>query len=443
MRRVLSSTVSRPRGDRAHPVSTLPRDAGHPRAAASEGADSGGALFWNVARRAHRLAWWCAWLCSWAVLSLARPASAHDLAIDQLVLWPSVAKGQLRGQLTFDPELTREKSAQPSADHARRVLDFVSTELHLALDGVPLEPAFEVRELWVRGGAALGDLVVFSVPMPAASARLRVQAGPAFKVLEVAVQRLDPSGQVHTERSLLEPGEWSRDFTLAAESGAVAAPTTPSAASAAPRESRACEIARFIRLGVEHIVPDGFDHMLFVAALVLGSLGRWRRLLTLVSTFTLAHSITLALGLFQVVTLPARWVEPVIALSIALVGYENVLARRDAASDRRAHAVVFGFGLIHGLGFARALSDLELERGDLLLGLLSFNVGVELGQLAVVALVLLALLAFRFVSRDRVLGQVPRVASALIAVAGLFMVFDRLEHGASEPGLSQHVEPQQ
>jgi hypothetical protein len=379
------------------------------------------------------------------VLSLARPAHAHDLAIDQLVLWPSVAKGQLRGQLTFDPELTRPRDAQPSPEHARRVLDFVSAELRLSLDGAPLTPAFEVRELWERGGAALGDLVVFNVPMPAASAHLSVQAGAAFKALEVAVQRLDASGQVHTERSLLQPGEWSRDFTLAAEDGGLATSATAGAASpmAAPRESRAHELFRFVRLGVEHIVPDGLDHMLFVAALVLGSLGRWRRLLTLTGTFTLAHSITLALGLFQVVTLPARWVEPVIALSIALVGYENVLARKDTASDRRAHALVFGFGLIHGLGFARALSALELERADLLLGLFSFNLGVELGQLAVVALVLLALTAFRFGSRERVLGQVPRVASALIAVAGAFMVFDRLEHGASEPGLSQHVEPQQ
>ena len=424
MRRALSSTVPQPRGAEARP------------------AELTSALFWDVARRARRLVWWCALVCSWTVFSLARPARAHDLAIDQLVLWPSVAKAQLRGQLTFDPELTRSKDAPPSAAHARRVLDFVSAELRLSLDGVPLAPAFEVRELWQRGGAALGDLVVFSVPMPPASARLRVQAGPSFKALEVAVQRLDPSGHVHTERSLLRPDEWSPDFTLATDSAIVAA-VTASGASTVPRASRARELVRFVRLGLEHIVPDGLDHMLFVAALVLGSLGRWRRLITLISAFTLAHSITLALGLFQVVTLPARWVEPVIALSIALVGYENLLARRDAASERRAHALVFGFGLIHGLGFARALSDLELEPGDLLLGLFSFNVGVELGQLAVVALVLLALSAFRLVSRDRVLGRVPRVASLLIAAAGVFMVFDRLEHGASEPGLSQHVEPQQ
>jgi hypothetical protein len=441
MRRAPSSTVPRLRGDEADPAPGLPRCAAEDLAALEGSASSGrGALFWDVARRARRLACWCAWLCSWTVIAFARPASAHDLAIDQLVLWPSVAKGQLRGQLTFDPELTRDKDARPSPEHERRVLDFVSAELRLSLDGAPLAPTFEVRELWERGGAALGDLVVFSVPMPAASARLRVQPGPSFKALEVAVQRLDASGQVHTERSLLQPAEWSRDFALAGETGAAAADAS---ARAAARESRASEIARFVRLGVEHIVPDGLDHMLFVAALVLGSLGRWRRLLTLVSTFTLAHSLTLALGLFQLVTLPARWVEPVIALSIALVGYENVLARRDAASDRRAHAVVFGFGLMHGLGFARALSDLELDRRDLVLGLCSFNVGVEFGQLAVVALVLLALVAFRFVSRDRVLGQVPRVASALIAVAGVFMVFDRPEHGASEPGLSHHVEPQQ
>ncbi len=138
-------------------------------------------------------------------------------------------------------------------------------------------------------------------------------------------------------------------------------------------------------LGYTHIVPNGLDHILFVLGIFLLSL-RWRPLLYQVTAFTLAHSITLALSLYGVVSLPASVVEPLIALSIVYVAVENMLV-----SELKAWRVwvVFGFGLLHGLGFAGVLTEVGLPRGEFLPALIAFNVGVELGQLSVIGLALL------------------------------------------------------
>ena len=132
-----------------------------------------------------------------------------------------------------------------------------------------------------------------------------------------------------------------------------------------------------------HILPYGLDHVLFVAGLALLS-PRLGPLLAQVTAFTLAHTLTLVLASYGVVSLPSRVVEPLIALSIAYVGVENVLSPRLRASRL---VLVFAFGLLHGLGFAGVLSEMGLPDRHRLIALLAFNVGVELGQLAVIALV--------------------------------------------------------
>jgi hydrogenase/urease accessory protein HupE len=140
-------------------------------------------------------------------------------------------------------------------------------------------------------------------------------------------------------------------------------------------------LAGFVALGVEHIFT-GYDHMLFlVSLLILG--GSLRGLAKIVSAFTAAHSITLSLAVFNLVSLPGRWVESAIALSIVYVAAQNVL-RRDTPPARR-WMLPFGFGLVHGLGFATILRELDLPRDALASSLLGFNAGVELGQLVVVA----------------------------------------------------------
>ncbi len=138
----------------------------------------------------------------------------------------------------------------------------------------------------------------------------------------------------------------------------------------------------YLWLGFTHILPQGYDHMLFVSGLFLFA-PHWRPLLAQVTAFTLAHTLTLALAVLGAVSVSPRIVEPLIALSIVWVGVENI---RHRELGRVRVAVVFGFGLLHGLGFASALNELGVDRATLGPALLCFNCGVEAGQIGVLAI---------------------------------------------------------
>lgn len=143
-------------------------------------------------------------------------------------------------------------------------------------------------------------------------------------------------------------------------------------------------LVELVGMGVEHIAR-GADHLAFLLGLLLLG-GRWRALAAVVTAFTFGHSISLAVATFGLVSAGARWVEPAIALSVALVGLEDlVLLRRQAPPPPRRIGLAGVFGLVHGLGFASALRDVGLPRAALPRALFGFNVGVELGQLAAVA----------------------------------------------------------
>lgn len=181
----------------------------------------------------------------------------------------------------------------------------------------------------------------------------------------------------------------------------------------------------YLGYGVEHILL-GFDHLLFVLALVLIVRGR-RALVATITSFTVAHSITLGLAVLGVVHVPGPPVEAAIALSILLLAYEIVrLERGEAgATARRPWVVAFTFGLLHGFGFASALVDVGLPRGDVPLALLAFNIGVEAGQLAFVAVVLGGLAALpRAVARLRA----PALALTTTAIGGVaaFWLIERM-----------------
>lgn len=177
---------------------------------------------------------------------------------------------------------------------------------------------------------------------------------------------------------------------------------------------------RYLVLGFLHILPRGLDHILFVLGLFLLST-RLAPLLWQVSAFTLAHTVTLALSTFGLVQLSPAIVEPLIALSIAYVAVENVLV---SELKPWRPAVVFLFGLLHGLGFAGVLSELGLPEGEYLTALLTFNAGVELGQLAVILLALLILGPFRHRPWYRKRVVVP--LSAVIAAMGIFWAVQRV-----------------
>ncbi|HIP69682.1 MAG TPA: HupE/UreJ family protein [Chromatiales bacterium] len=180
-------------------------------------------------------------------------------------------------------------------------------------------------------------------------------------------------------------------------------------------------VASYVRLGYDHIVPIGLDHILFVVGIFLLT-ARFRPLLSQVTMFTLAHSISLALAVYGLVELPARIVEPLVALSIAYIGVENLYSHK---VQKRRLLLVFGFGLLHGLGFAGALKEFGMPPGDYVTALVSFNLGVELGQIAIV-LAAFALFAGWFARKTWYRSAVVLPVSGLISVLGLTWTVDRL-----------------
>jgi hypothetical protein len=141
----------------------------------------------------------------------------------------------------------------------------------------------------------------------------------------------------------------------------------------------------YLQLGIRHIIPDGFDHILFVVSLCLLST-KLKTILWQATAFTVAHSITLALSMKSIILAPSAVVEPIIALSILFVAVENIMLTR--LKPWRI-LIVFMFGLIHGLGFASSLNEIGLPRNQFFTSILSFNAGVEIGQIAVITLTFL------------------------------------------------------
>ncbi|MFT7352640.1 MAG: hypothetical protein ACI9XR_002427 [Flavobacterium sp.] len=138
----------------------------------------------------------------------------------------------------------------------------------------------------------------------------------------------------------------------------------------------------YIKLGFEHIIPLGVDHILFVLSLFLLN-PKLKPVLLQATAFTVAHTVTLGLSMYQVINPPAYIVEPIIAISIMYVAMENILSKE---LKKTRIGIVFLFGLIHGMGFASVLSELGLPKESFLTSLLMFNVGVELGQISVIVL---------------------------------------------------------
>lgn len=176
----------------------------------------------------------------------------------------------------------------------------------------------------------------------------------------------------------------------------------------------------YLIYGFEHILPKGLDHILFVLALFLLSI-KFSYLLWQVTAFTIAHSITLGLSIYGYVSLSSAIVEPLIALSIVFVAFENLMTAR---LNPWRPVVVFIFGLLHGLGFAGVLAELGLPRGDFLTALVTFNVGVELGQLAVIGSAYLFL--GWFISKTWYRKCVIFPASLVIAITGAYWTIERV-----------------
>ncbi len=177
----------------------------------------------------------------------------------------------------------------------------------------------------------------------------------------------------------------------------------------------------YLQLGYLHILPLGFDHILFILSLFLLN-PRLKPVLLQATAFTVAHSITLGLAIYQVITPVTKIIEPLIAVSILYVALENIFSPRLKASRI---AVVFVFGLVHGMGFAGALGQIGLPKNDYLLSLVMFNLGVELGQVTVILLAYF-LFAKWFGNKPFYRRAVVIPLSVLIAVTAGFWTVQRL-----------------
>ncbi|MGE0668839.1 MAG: HupE/UreJ family protein [Sphingomonadales bacterium] len=195
-------------------------------------------------------------------------------------------------------------------------------------------------------------------------------------------------------------------------------------------ESAAGISGQYFRLGVEHILL-GYDHLLFLACLLLIA-RTGRRILIVVTGFTLAHSVTLALAALGVVRIPVPPVEAVIALSIVFLATEIARKRRDTITWRYPIAVSSSFGFLHGFGFAAVLAEIGMPQTEVPLALLFFNIGVEAGQLMFIGALVLAMLAAQWVSGkarmapERLLGKMERPVAYGVGALAAFWMIERL-----------------
>jgi hydrogenase/urease accessory protein HupE len=247
--------------------------------------------------------------------------------------------------------------------------------------------------------------------------RYRCAAPPSQVVVRVKLLEDLAEGHRHVARLIV--GSTTADDVLRRGHEDIAAGATKQATAAAQTPGGyQGGVLSFLRLGVEHILT-GYDHLVFLFGLVLVG-GRSRSLVGAVTAFTVAHSITLALAVLGVWAPPPRIVEPAIALSIVWVGIENFFVR-DAHGRWR---ITFPFGLIHGFGFAGALREIELPRARVPAALVTFNLGVEVGQLAVMAVVVPAIVLLRkrgLLSRTATLSL-----SAGVVAAGAYWFISRV-----------------
>ncbi len=283
---------------------------------------------------------------------------------------------------------------------AGRLAALLGERLHITVDGQPV------------------TVVSWSdaEPIPdrqSVSLRARVALDGAPGVVDVAAELFpyDPAHQTFVNfydegalnaQAILGGDELSHEYFVGSRQGAIAV------------------IQKFVPQGVHHILI-GPDHLLFLIGLLLLG-GPVRRLLLVITAFTVAHSVTLALAVLNVVSPPGNVVEPIIALSIVYVGADNLLVRE--GRDMRVW-IALVFGLIHGFGFASVLREMGLPSGALGWSLFSFNVGVEIGQVAVAVVVASALAALR--ARSDVAGRRLALAgSVVVMAAGTFWFVQRV-----------------
>jgi HupE / UreJ protein len=337
-----------------------------------------------------------------AVAATASPAAAHTggstghagITVDgtsiryRLTLWPS----------TMVPAVAEElrRAREGNVPARDRLLGVIRDKVTLAAQGA-------------RCAASRGSLAPPAPGVESVTLVVEFTCADAVRELLIRDDLFDAFGDdYHTIGRIDAPGS-TMPFAFAPDTREVRLTLGGSGAGRG--------LASFVALGIEHILT-GWDHLLFLLALLLHG-GGLLAVVKIVTAFTVAHSVTLSLSALDVVVLPARVVEAVIALSIAAVAAENLFARPTVT---RRWMVSFCFGLVHGFGFSSALRELGLPTQGLLLSLFGFNAGVELGQALVVAVALPALVLLRRTSWEK---RMIWGASMAILVIGLALFVER------------------
>jgi len=349
----------------------------------------------------------CVRFCAVAALVFgATPAFAHPVPFSylDLRLQPDAIDGTLvvhifdvGHDLNIEPA---ERLLDPAvvSQRAAALMQLLSGRLTVTADGRTLVPQWS-------SASALPDRQ--SVKL---SVRFPLAGRPGRLTVAAAIFPYDPNHQTFLNiyegdaltQAILDRGRNGFEYFAGTRQGAFAV------------------VRKFLPAGIHHILI-GPDHLLFLVGLLLLG-GSVRRLATIVTAFTVAHSITLSLAALNIVSPPARIIEPAIALSIVYVGADNLLIR--GGRDVRAW-IAFAFGFIHGFGFANVLREMDLPPRALGWSLFAFNLGVEIGQLLVVAVVATALAALR--SRNETAGRQLAIAGSVVVIAaGAFWFVQRV-----------------
>ncbi len=315
------------------------------------------------------------------------------------------ARGEVASVL---PNLDENRDGHVSAfevESAKKDLESkVLGRVHVTQGGAACTPALLGAALTEQDGLAIDG---------------RFDCAAKDKPIDIDVVLLDDLSHGHrhvaravgatTRDEVLYRGHSSFSVTSALDAGS--GETAPSSAATVPASGGTASSAwSFFKMGIEHILT-GYDHLVFLFGLVLLR-ARVKELLAVVTAFTVAHSITLAIATLGIFTPSPKFVEPAIALSIAYVGIENFFVK-DASKRWR---ITFPFGLIHGFGFAGALAEINLPRAQVPVALVTFNLGVEAGQLFAMSLVVPMVMLIR--QKEWFEPKGVRVLSGAVALAG-------------------------
>jgi hydrogenase/urease accessory protein HupE len=344
-----------------------------------------------------------------------RDAAAHDPGLSSLTI--RLSTSSLQATLTL---AVKDASQLAELDQNQ---DGTVTQVEFGRSRRQLDTAVARQVVIAADGKVAKDKSIRSRLDENNNVEVRLDFGPVvFSTLEIQSNLIASLPLGHRQYLQVQnlAGETAFERLLSASAHRVTVQMPHTSASMAPFET-VRSFANFLSLGVKHILT-GYDHLLFLLGLLIVARGLVSAL-TIITSFTIAHSITLTVATLHLVQIPSRIVEPLIAASIVFVGVENLL-RGDIPNARRI--VPFGFGLIHGFGFASALQEAGIGAGTggIVLPLFSFNLGVELGQIMVTAVALPIIWKLRenpmFVAR-----WAPACSAAVVAL-GSFCFVERV-----------------